>query len=269
MGAVTFKFTKLGGCSAFCAFLAGSTIALAADLPSAKEPTPPPPVIDNFEPYFVKLGVTYAVNSSTSRLAGQNPQALALGVATIFPAGVGATIGNVATVGFEAGYFVTRNISIDISAGIPFYAKDKTKGFNPANPGLPNGTVLSTILPAVVPITAVYHLSQFGPLQPYAGVGFAPGFSFDNKNAFLTGVKVGGSVGLALQAGADYMFDKHWGLSFDVKKIFSYAEAHAAGLSALPGFPVVTTQHVNFQPWLISGGLVYRFGAPDAVAAKY
>lgn len=269
MGALKSSLGKFSAACAFGALLAGSTMAMAADLPSVKEPVPVAPVVDNFEPFFIKIGVTYELNTSTSRLAGQNPILMQGGNFGVYPAGVGATIGNIVTLGGEAGYFVTRNISLDVSAGIPFYAKDTTKGFNPRNPALPNGTVLSEILPAVVPITVVYHLNQFGAFQPYAGVGLAPGFSFDNKNEFLTGVKVGGSVGLVLQAGADYMFDRNWGVSFDAKKIFSYVDAHATGLALAPGVPVITTQHVNFQPWLLSAGIVYRFGAPDAVTAKY
>ena len=256
---------------ALSAIFAGSAV-YAADLPSAKEPILVAPVVDDFQPFFVKIGVTYAINTSTSSLAGQSPALLARGIGTLFPAGVGATIGNITTVGFEGGYFVTHNISINVSGGIPFYTKDRTKGYNPLT-GVPNGTVLSQIMPAIVPITAVYHFDNFGALRPYLGAGFAPGFSFSNKNAFLGNVAVGGSVGLVLQAGADYMFDRHWGLSFDVKKVFAYVGAHSSEVS-VPGIgyvPAVTTQTVNFQPWLLSTGIIYRFGGAESapVVAKY
>lgn len=247
------------------------TTAFAADLPSIKEPAPVAPAADDFQPFFVKLGVTYAINTSTSRLWGQNPALFSYGHYETFPAGVGATIGNITTVSFEAGYYITRNISINVSGGIPFYAKDSTKGFNPRNPALPNGTVLAEIMPAVVPITLLYHFDNFGSLRPYLGGGVAPGFSFSNKNAFLQNVAVGGSLGGVVQAGADYMLDKHWGLTIDVKKIFAYVEAHATAVN-VPGVgavPSLTVQRVNFQPWLLSAGLVYRFGAPEPVIAKY
>jgi outer membrane protein len=264
---------KKSGVAGVLTAILAATSALAADLPSAKEPIPYAPVVEDFQPFFVKIGVTYAINTSTSSLAGQNPTLLARGNGTLFPAGVGATIDNVTTVGFEAGYFVTHNISLNVSGGIPFYVKDRTKGYNPQNPLVPNGTVLSQIMPAIVPITAVYHFDNFGPVRPFLGVGFAPGFSFSNKNAFLGNVAVGGAVGLVLQAGADYMFDRHWGLSFDVKKVFAYVGAHSSQI-AIPGVgyvPTVTTQTVNFQPWLLSTGIVYRFGGSESVpvVAKY
>jgi outer membrane protein len=255
---------------ALSAIVAGSG-AWAADLPSAKEPVLAAPVVDDFQPFFVKLGFTYGINTSTSRLWGQNPTLYPFGIFNALPAGVGATIGNVATVGFEAGYYVTHNISIDVSAGIPFYAKVSTKGFNPLNPVVPNGTVLSQILPAVVPITVLYHFDYFGPFRPYIGGGFAPGFSFNNKNGFLNDVGVGGAVGGVVQFGADYMIDKHWGLSLDAKKIFSYVEAHGTGVN-IPGvgtLPAITVLHTNFDPWLLSVGLVYRFGGGEPLVAKY
>ena len=268
MTRVSGKFLR-----AVCALgaIAAASSAFAADLPSTKEPALPP-AVDAFNPFFLKVGITYALNTSTSKLAGQNPTALALGVNSYFPAGVGATIGDVATLGFEAGYYVTRNISLNVSTGVPYYVKDKTSGFNAANPILANGTTLGQIVPALIPITAVYHFTNFGAFSPYAGAGFAPGFSLGQQNAFLNNVKVGGSVGAVVQAGADYFFDKHWGLSFDVKKVFAYVDAHATSVN-VPGIGVVPagfTQSVHFQPWLFSTGLVYRFGAPEtAVTAKY
>ncbi len=74
-----------------------------------------------------------------------------------------------------------------------------------------------------------------------------------------------------MQFGGDYMIDKHWGLSFDAKKIFSYVEAHGTSIN-IPGLgavPAVVVQHANFDPWLLSVGLVYRFGAAEPLVAKY
>ena len=273
MARVSGKILRAAGAFralASCAMLFVTGAASAADLPSTKEPALAP-AVDAFNPFFLKAGFTYAYNQSKSTISAQNPAyVLGHGPTTFYPAGFGATIGDIATVGFEAGYFVTSNISLNVSTGVPYYVKDKAQGSS--NPIVPNGTTLAKIVPSLVPITAVYHLSNFGGLSPYAGVGIAPGFSLGQQNAFLNNVKVGGSVGLVLQAGADYMLDKHWGLSFDVKKVFAYVDARATGMN-LPVFgavPVASAQHVRFQPWLFSTGLVYRFGAPEqAVIAKY
>ncbi|MDI9848380.1 OmpW family outer membrane protein [Rhodoblastus sp. 17X3] len=246
-----------------------ATTAQAADLPSYKE-APPAPVVDSFQPFFVKVGFTYALNSSSSRLWGQDPAAMRRGNFTAFPAHVGATIGDIATAGFEAGVYVTHNISVNISGGIPYYVNDKTKGFNPANPILTNGTVLAQIVPALIPITVLYHFDNFGPIRPYLGTGVGIGFSLGNKNAFLNDVHVSSSLGWVLQGGADYMIDRNWGLSLDVKKTFAYVEAYANGINvAGMTLPAKVYQHTNFQPWLFSLGIVYRFGGGEPILAKY
>jgi outer membrane protein len=247
-----------------------ATTAQAADLPSYKE-APPAPVVDSFQPFFVKLGFTYGLNSSTSHLWAQDPTALRRRNPTAFPTGFGATVGDVSTLGFEAGFFITRNISVDISGGIPIYVNDKTKGFNPLNPVVVNGTVLSQIMPAILPITVLYHFDNFGPFRPYIGGGAAVGFSLDNKNAFLTDVHVGSTMGVALQGGVDYMIDRNWGVSLDVKKTFTYVESYASGIN-VPGvgpLPVRVYQHTQFQPWLLSLGIVYRFGGGAPILANY
>lgn len=261
------RLRALGGALSLVAVAAS---AHAADLPSVKEP-PPAPAVDSFQPFFVKFGFTYALNTSSSRLWGQSPTALLQGVTTAFPAGVGATLTDVATIGFEAGFYVTHNVSVDVSAAIPFYIKDKTKGYNPANPVLVSGTTLAQIMPAIVPITVLYHFDNFGPIRPYIGGGMGVGWSFDNKNAFLNDVHVGSSVSPVIQGGVDYMLDRNWGLSLDVKKAFSYVESYANGLNlpVVGPFPAKTYQHTNFDPWLFSVGLVYRFGGGEPLLAKY
>jgi outer membrane protein len=236
-----------------------SVAAQAADLPSAKEPLAPAPVIDTFLPFFVKGGFTYAINDSRSKL-------YAMGADT----GLNATISDVATFGYEFGWFVTKNISINVSGGIPLNATDKTKG---SIPFLASGTNLTTLLPGLVPVTVVYHLDNFGAFQPYAGVGVAPGFSFDNKNALLSNVKVSGAANTIVKFGFDYMLTQHWGVSFDVTKAFAYLEGRGVVNSGVyQGATVV--QHAHFEPWLLSTAIVYRFGPADlgfgnGVVAKY
>lgn len=249
-----------------------STSASAADLLSSKEPLPAlAPVVDDYPPFFVKLGVTYIINTSSSTTYGPLAARVVNGDVGTYPQHVGATLGNIVTLGGEAGYYVTRNISVNVSGGIPFFIKLNTKGFNPLNPPLVDGTLLGQGELGLIPITLVYHFNQFGAIQPYLGAGFAPSFSFANKNGFLTDIKISGSVGLVLQAGADYMIDRHWGVGFDVKKFFTYAETHASGVSLLPGVPTESVLHTRFQPWLLSLGVTYRFGGSDItpVVAKY
>jgi outer membrane protein len=254
------------------------TAAAAADYPTQKAPPPAPaPVVASIPSgFFVKAGFLYAINQSSSKLYSQP----ALGYPQQLLDGVNATVGNVATLGVEAGYYVTPNVSLDISAGVPVWARVKTKGSAscpfvlaptacPAvvGPVPPGGTTLSKIMPSFVPLTVLYHFTQLGAFQPYIGGGVAAVFSFQTKDDFNTGVKVNPTVGLVLQGGADVMIDQHWGWTFDVRKLFADATSHSTGdnLAVLGGiYPPVAvansgTQKTTFQPWVLSTGVTYRF----------
>jgi outer membrane protein len=248
-----------------------SSAAKAADLPTVKEPIFVAPAAADYQPYFVKVDAAFLINTSESRLYGPLASRVIVGDLSPYPQHIGATIGNIVTGAFAAGVFVNPNVSFNIASGIPVYTSVKTKGFYPLNPPLINGTVLGQGLLSLVPMTVVYHFNQFGPFQPYLGVGITPVFSLGNKNAFLTGINVESTVGGVFQAGADYMFDRHWGVSVDAKKIIAYAESTASGVALLPGVYAYSTFHTNYQPWVLSAGIVYRFGGPEAapVLAKY
>ena len=248
------------GCAALMALGLWATGASAADLGTPAS-VAPAPVVQSPSPFFVKLGFSYAINTVSSKLWSQ----LGFGVPQAEIPGVGASLGNVATVGVEAGYYVTRNISVDISGGVPMWADVKTKGAPPLGITLPSGTKLASIVPAFVPATIVYHFNQFGALQPYLGAGVAAVFSFGQHDGYDTHVTVDPTVGLVLQGGADYMIDNHWGLSFDAKQLFAYSTSHATGqnLGVVGGPPVTvplaSTLKTRFEPTVLSAGLIYRF----------
>ena len=99
--------------------------------------------------------------------------------------GRGATYSSVFTATFQAGYFFTPNWSLEVSAVVPLWLNIKITGFSATPPF--SGTVLGKLLPGVVPITAVYHFTQLGALQPYLGGGIVPSFEFAVQDGFNTG----------------------------------------------------------------------------------
>ena len=239
--------------------------AAAADYPTKKQapPAPAPVVVAPITPgFFVKAGFLYAVNQSSSKLYSQ----IAPGGPQYEIPGLGATFSNVATLGLEAGYYVTPNVSIDVSAGVPMWVTDKTKGTTAVGPyPVPDGTLIAKVMPAFVPLTVLYHFNQFGAFQPYVGAGIAPVFALAHQDALNTGVTVDPTVGFVLQAGADVMIDQHWGWTVDVKKLFAEVTSHSTGdnLAVIGGppviYPLAGTQKTNFQPWILSTGVTYRF----------
>ncbi len=254
MRQVSFSMVRsvLLGSLASCAV---ATLALAADLPS-QDHAPvlkgPAPVADNLG-FFMRLGVTYGINTSQSTLYAEP----APGAPLAELPGVGAKIDNVLTLGAQFGYFFTNNLSAEVALGLPLDAKVTTTG---AGGGLlpPLGTRLATVMPAIVPLTVDYHFTQLGAFQPYVGIGIAPLFSFRQKDGFDTGVTVDPTVGLVLQAGTDVMIDRHWGVTLDVKKVFAYGKSHGTGVAGVP-VPIASEQHTHYQPWLLTTGVVYRF----------
>ncbi len=110
----------------------------------------------------------------------------------------------------------------------------------------------ATLLPPT--LTLQYHWTDFGAFKPYVGAGVNYTFFFDQNPAnTTTSVDVKDTFGWALQAGFDYMFDRHWGWNVDVKKIFLRPDFNAT----VGGAPV--SGNIRIDPWLIASGITYKF----------
>ncbi len=163
----------------------------------------------------------------------------------------------------DVSYFFTKNWAVEAICCVSYH-KVYLDGGNVA----PDQQAASTWL---FPPTALvqYHWTDFGHFQPYIGVGVNYTVYFHQHAAepLLNTVAIQNSWGVAGQIGFDYMIDDHWGFNFDVKKILM--NPHVYGTVA-PGAVSISGQ-ANLSPWLIGGGITYRFGgaAPAAVVAKY
>jgi outer membrane protein len=241
----------------------------AADLPAPVSGAPSE-APEAFPPVYVRAGALGAVAQSWSRLYAQPLAEVAFpgvglvpigGAGPQFPlAGSNARYSDVFTATIELGYFFTPNWSVELGVGLPLWQTVKITGFTPGAPAA--GTTLFDALPATTPVTAVYHFTQFGAFQPYLGAGLAPIFVLATRDAFNTHVSVDPTVGAALQAGFDYMIGPHWGVFFDVKKLFAQFDVKSTGINL--GFPVDVipvgaSSGTTAQPWLFATGVTYRF----------
>lgn len=146
----------------------------------------------------------------------------------------------------DISYYFTDNIAAELILGTT-YANVNGEG---SIDGL--GTIGKVwLLPPT--LTLQYHFTDFGAFKPYvgAGVNYSIFYNQDAKSADRLDVK--NTFGGALQVGFDYMIDQHWGVNFDVKKIFLE-----------PKYDVTvggTQMHgkAKLNPWLIGTGLTYRF----------
>ncbi|MER8873921.1 OmpW family protein [Mesorhizobium sp. M0814] len=102
-------------------------------------------------------------------------------------------------------------------------------------------------------LTLQYHFTNFGAFKPYVGAGVNYTIFYNQGAGSADALKVKNTFGTALQVGFDYMVDQHWGVNFDVKKLF-----------LKPDFDVTVdgaklTGKAELDPWLIGAGVTYRF----------
>lgn len=103
-------------------------------------------------------------------------------------------------------------------------------------------------------LTMQYHFTNFGAFKPYVGAGVNYTIFYNQDAAGVDYLKVKNTFGGALQVGFDYMIDEHWGINFDVKKLFLEPkfDATLAGGTQVSG-------KAKLNPWLIGTGITYRF----------
>lgn len=147
----------------------------------------------------------------------------------------------------ELGYFFDRNFAVSFTAGIPPTAKLTGTGTVAAL-----GKVGEAVYgPAA--LTVHYHYKDLGAFQPYAGLGAAYAFIFDEKDGSVTNLKVKGAPAFVLQGGFDYNLDRNWGVFVDVKKLWL-----AVDVNGNIG-PAPATGRVTADPLVLHSGLTYRF----------
>ena len=102
-------------------------------------------------------------------------------------------------------------------------------------------------------LTMQYHFTPDNQFSPYlgAGVNYTLPYAEDAAGGVVTALEADGSFGYALQAGADYWIDEHWGVNLDVKKVWVDVDA-SVNSGAITG-------EVELDPWIVGVGLSYRF----------
>jgi outer membrane protein len=148
----------------------------------------------------------------------------------------------------DISYYFTDNIAVELILGTT-NAKIRTDGLG----DLPVGK--AWLLPPT--LTLQYHFTDFGAFKPYigAGVNYSMFYNQSDRDGF-EGLDVDNAFGVALQIGFDYMLDEHWGLNFDVKKIFLETD-WSVDSSPVGGAPL--SGKAKIDPWLIGAGVTYRF----------
>ena len=164
------------------------------------------------------------------------------------------SVGNSIVPELDISYYFNPNLAVELILGV-------TQNFVTGNGSLNGLNIGSTwLLPPT--LTFQYHFTQMGSFQPYVGAGINLTIPFGTVNAGAT--TAGGltttqfslntAVGLALQAGFDYMIDRNWGINFDVKKLIL-----RPGYNATVNNTIAVSGTAALDPWLIGAGVTYRF----------
>ncbi|MDR3463830.1 MAG: OmpW family outer membrane protein [Beijerinckiaceae bacterium] len=234
------------------AFLLGAALtgASAADLPSTTTAPVPPVFTDSFNPWAVRLAVTGVLPTNGGSLSTAGGGYVSNGFKAT----------NSVIPELDIGYYFTKNIAAQLVCCL-----------SPHNVfldgGALNGVQASRALLFPPTLLLQYHFTDFGAIQPYAGVGvnYTHFFGTTPNSALLSSVSIKDSWGVAAQLGVDYVLDRNWALNLDAKWILidPTVQATTVGGVALNG-------RANINPVLVSAGIVYRFGGTSApVVARY
>lgn len=210
--------------------LGGAGGAAAADL-SMPVKAAPAPVVTEPSPWMIRLRALGVLPSGGGSVTGVPGSSLSYSD-SIVPE-------------LDITYFFTKNIAVELILGV---TPHKIYGEGSLS-GLDVGKVW--LLPPT--LTLQYHFTELGAFKPYVGVGVNYTVFFNTTTYDVQSLDVKNSWGFALQAGFDYMFDRHWGFNVDVKKIFLEPDFDVGvGTAVLPGT-------ADLNPWLVAAGITYRF----------
>ena len=206
---------------------------MAADLP-ARDVAPILPVPATWSPWMIRGRILAVVPDESAKL----------NVAGVRVPGAGVDISASAVPELDITYFFTKNIAAELILGV---TRHQVTGS-----GALDGTRIGNTWLLPPTLTLQYHFDPIGPLKPYLGVGVNYTIYFDEQaRGSFNRFRLNNSVGLALQAGVDYMLDEHWGLNLDLKKIFMDPTVSIDRRTV--------TGRVHIDPWIIGTGVTYRF----------
>ena len=147
---------------------------------------------------------------------------------------------------FDISYFFTKNIAAELVLTYPQQVNITAGSGN-------NSVGKITALPPSLLLQ--YHFTDLGAFKPYVGAGVNYTIFGNRQNFPALGNSVTvdqSSLGVVAQIGADYMFDKNWGLNLDLK----YATI-STNVNTVAGG--TNLGKLTLNPWMPAVGVTYKF----------
>lgn len=150
-------------------------------------------------------------------------------------------VGDAVTPEVDFTYFFTNNIAAELIA-----ATLQHEIVYNTNTNLGEAWILPPTL------TLQYHFQPEQEFSPYFGAGVNYSYFYgEDTGAGFTNLDVDGGFGFAVQAGADYWLNDHWGLNVDVKKLWLDIDGKLNN-------GAITTD-IDLDPVIVGVGVSYRF----------
>jgi outer membrane protein W len=151
------------------------------------------------------------------------------------------------TPAFQIGRFLTQNIAVSATLGVPPTIDIYGGGSLALLPKLGRTTYGPTAF------TLQYHPLRSGRIRPYVGIGASYMIVFKATGGAFEGLQISDDLAPAFEAGADLMATNNWGIFVDVKKAFLRPTA----FGSFGGNAVVAKTQLD--PWVFSSGVSLRF----------
>lgn len=147
----------------------------------------------------------------------------------------------------QFGYFVTKNIAVNATVGLP--PRIDVFGGGTIGP-LPK---LGEVTYGPTAFTLQYHPLRSGRVRPYIGAGLSYMIVFDTKDGAFQNLKVDDDLGFAFEAGTELMVTNKMGIFLDAKKALLRPKAYGS----FGGAPV--EGRTRLDPWALTGGISFHF----------
>lgn len=147
----------------------------------------------------------------------------------------------------DLGWFVTRNVAVQLSATTPATTSNVPAGSLQGLPNLGNDTF------SIFTLTGIYHPLRGGRVSPYVGGGVALQHVWDTDDRLAQNLRVDDAVGPVIQGGIEIAINQRFGAYFDARKAFLTADA-SGDLG-----PNRVTAKAKLDPFIMQAGLLVRF----------